>query len=169
MNLLHDIRSFCLVMIHKVATIQDVNKSLQDFVPLSGRSMERVKEVAFSIPDTWTYFRFVCFSKTFYKNNYLDFSSWLLCHCLGIINIHRLTGSIVQTKQNTSTGENSRFKIGKRKRIFDLHVRQTLEEMKKKKSLMQRVSMSRGKFGNVVGVIDGGECLPQHRHGWHCW
>ena len=46
-------------------------------------------------------------------------------------------------------------------RNFDSNVRQKLEEIKKKKShvayLMQRVSMSRARQGDVIGVIDGGK------------
>ena len=170
MNLLDDVRSFHLVMIQKVATLQEVNNSLQDFLPLSEISANRVKESAFSIPDTWKYFRFVCFSKTFFKNNDLDFSCWLLCHCLGIINIHQLTGSIVQTKQYTPAGDSSQVISGKRKRNFDLHLGQKLAELKKKKSyeayLMQRVCMSCGRNGKVIGVIDGG--VNKKRNGNCC-
>ena len=63
MNLLEDVRSFHLVMIQQVATLEEANKSLRDFLPLSGKSLKRVKKVPFSIPHTWKYFRFTCFSK----------------------------------------------------------------------------------------------------------
>ena len=160
MNLLDDVGSFHLVMVQKVGTLEEVNKSLQDFLPLNEKAAKRVDKIMFSIPETWTYFRFVCFSKLFFKNNNLDCSSWLLCHCLGIIDVHELTGSIAQTKQNAQSVGTSQVKCGKRMRNFDSNVRKKLEEIKKKKShvayLMHRVSMSRGRQGDVIGVIDGG-------------
>mmetsp|Transcript_5144 Transcript_5144/g.7675 ORF Transcript_5144/g.7675 Transcript_5144/m.7675 type:complete len:250 (+) Transcript_5144:446-1195(+) len=116
------------------------------------------------------HFRFVSFSKLFFKNNDLDCSSWLLCHCLGIIDVHELTGSIAQTKQNAQSVGTSQVKCGKRMRNFDSNVRKKLEEIKKKKShvayLMHRVSMSRGRQGDVIGVIDGGS--DNNRNGIPC-
>ena len=133
---LGDICSFHLVMVQKVATLEKVNKSLQDFLPLNEKGAKRVKEIAFSIPETWTYFRFVCFSKMIFKNNDLDFSSWLLCHCLGIIDIHQLTHDQLFRPKETRKVEHlrSQVKCGKQMRNFDSNVRQKLEEIKKKKS-----------------------------------
>ena len=156
-KILDDIESFHLVVLTKVNSLKEVNRSLQNFFPLNKFAADRMKKKSISIPKTWAYFRITSFTKSFFKNDDLDSTSCLLCHCLGILDVRELTGSMALKKRSSHSGCVS---VGKRQRVLDTKVKEKLDEMKKHKTyksyLMHRVCIPR-REGEAIGVIDGGE------------
>ena len=154
-QMLDDIASFHIIIMRKVRTLEDANPSLRSFLPRDDVSLERCRKSHFSVPINWTYFNLISFLCSFYKSGDLDESCLKICHAIGIIDIFRLTG---RTSDN-----NTEYTVirGKRQRNFDNNVKEKLMEMKKMKRyspyLMQRVLISNGEEGEVLGVIDGGK------------
>ena len=166
-KILNDIESFHVIVVTKVNSLKQVNRSLRSFFPLDKFAADRMKKNQVPIPKTWAYFRVTSLTKTFFKNNDLDSTSCLLCHCLGIFDVHELTGSMALKKRPSQSGCVSAGTVGKQKRVLDAKVKEKLDEMMKHKTyksyLMQRVCVPRRGEGEAIGVIDGGE--NKHKHG----
>lgn len=160
-QLLIDIGSFHVVLIQRVECLNDVNPSLRYFLPRDDISLKRCANIPHSVPSNWEYFKMISFTNEFFKSGDIESSCCRLGHALGVFDVYRLVGSIGH-KKKSSQGNSREYRpdLSKRQRDLNENVKKKIKEMKQRGShssyILERVYISRGREGEVLGVIDGG-------------
>ena len=83
------LQSIQYVVIYKVNGLDEVNKFLAPFMPLSVSNNMRN-----SVPSDWKYVRIHAFTKYFYHTGDIDAASLAAAHYVGILNLHHLLSTV---------------------------------------------------------------------------
>ena len=140
--------------------MHDVNPSLRYFLPRDDISLKRCANIPHSVPSNWEYFKMISFTNEFFKSGHIESSCCRLGHALGVFDVYRLVGSI-EHKKKSSQGIDQEYRptLSKRQRDFNENVKKDERDEARGSHasyVLERVYISRGREGEVLGVIDGG-------------